>query len=131
MGARGPCFCLYNTSPQSVPAILGHTYTIRFKNSWKTADGRPLQPYEKKWYVTHRDATKPQVDKWKVLAPPSNSKGALSIEFEEPLDIVLAQESLHIENRAGAEITGMREISDDGSKAEFTPSILGFLGPID
>lgn len=104
-----------------MPLQVGHTYTIRFKNSWKTADGRSLQPYGKKWYVTHRDATKPQVDKWKVLAPPSNSKGALSIEFEEPLDFVLAQESLHIENRAGIDIPGIWEISDDGSKAEFTP----------
>ena len=105
-----------------IPLKKGNTYTLTFSNTWKTASGKSLQEgYTKKWYVTERDDTKPQVAKWNVHAPVLNSKDPLSVQFEEPLDYVLAHESLHIENKEGVAIAGNWHISDSGIQAEFTP----------
>ncbi len=107
---------------RGLPIKKGNAYTITVDKKWKTATGKELtETYQKQWRVTAPDTLKPDVEKWKVDAPSSNSVTAMSIHFNEPLDHVLAQESIGINGSNGKPMPGAWDLNKWGTTLHFTP----------
>lgn len=108
---------------EGLPLATGNDYTLVFSDTWKTASGQSLHGgYSKKWHVTERDETKPDVENWTITPPSSGSTFALSIKFEEPLDYILARESLKILNDRGETLSGKWEVTSSAKSVRFTPT---------
>jgi hypothetical protein len=92
---------------KGLPILAGREYTLHISKEWKTALGLPLKKdYTKKLVVTARDSNKPNPDNWEILPPAAGEKGHLQIIFEEPMDAILAKETLIIKDDDGQLVPG-------------------------
>lgn len=90
-----------------MPILEGREYTLHISKEWKKALGLPLKKdYTKKLVVTARDSNKPNPDNWEILPPAAGEKGQLQIIFEEPMDAIMARETLIIKDDDGQILAG-------------------------
>lgn len=105
------------------PLSTGNDYILVISDTWKTTDGQTLkQGYRKTWHVTERDETKPDVENWNIIPPNPDSRSPLTIQFKEPVDFVLAKESLTIQNDNGEALSGQWEVSSLATSVRFIPT---------
>lgn len=82
---------------KGLPIEAGKEYLVQVGTDFKDADGISLATgYSKKIYVAARDAKKPTVEGWELSIPKEGTNEALRIDFKEPLDAILAKESIAI-----------------------------------
>ncbi len=90
-----------------IPIKEGHSYAVRIKSDWESAQGISLgKMVEKKIVVGSRDAQMPSESDWKLTIPTINSKEALGIAFGEPLDAMLFEKNIHIEDTNNQMVEG-------------------------
>ena len=89
------------------PLTKGNTYKLVLTNQWRAADGEPLKEiYSRQFFVRERDGSSPVPERWKVTTPSSGSSDSLRIEFDEGLDFLLLQESIHVVDERAADVSG-------------------------
>ena len=82
---------------KGLPIQKGNTYSIRFSNNWRSAEGVELKKsYTKTIEVTEKDKRMPTLTDWKFSLPRVLSRSKLSISFPEAMDAVLLSESVRI-----------------------------------
>lgn len=92
---------------KGLPILKGNTYTLSISDAWRSAKGQKLSgPYIKKWVVTKRDDQKPDVSIWKIRVPKVNTIDPLHLEFGEPMDAILAMETIGISDLSGNAVPG-------------------------
>ncbi len=104
------------------PLIKGKSYRLIVPPSWNDAQGLPLiEGYEKAFYVDERDDELPVPQNWKLIIPKVNSMDPLLIDFHEPLDYSLLQESFVIINSDSTKMEGEFELMTNEKLLKFSP----------
>lgn len=105
---------------KGLPIISGHTYKITISSDWKDSNGVALQsPYIKQFNVAQRDSKQPAVSDWSINALPDQ----LEINFNEPMDAVLAKEVFRIKNDKNEILEGRLELTNNEQSLVFKPKI--------
>jgi hypothetical protein len=101
----------------------GKKFALVIDRDWKDAGGNPLkQPFEKRFAVGAPDRTAPDPSQWKIAAPSAGSKGALTVNFAEPMDHALALRMISVHNATGAVVKGAATLEDQDRQWHFTPA---------
>jgi hypothetical protein len=109
---------------KGIPIEAGNQYELIVERHFSGGTyGADLgKSYTKRFYVSQRDRQRSNVNQWKLTIPKSNSKEGLGIEFDEFLDVILANESIAIVDENKQEISGDFLTSKKGSNTLFVPS---------
>jgi len=75
------------------------------------------------FFVNTRDSISPDEKTWVIKAPGAGSKEQLQIDFHEPLDHVLAENTISFLDKNGNGVKGMLRVNDRGTIAYFSPDI--------
>lgn len=114
---------------KGLPILKGREYTLHISRDWKTAQRVPLKKdYTKKLVVTARDNKRPNPENWEILTPTAGKKGELQIIFKEPMDAVLAMETLTIKDAYGQLVSGDFELGDHEKSILFKPANIWNIG---
>jgi len=104
------------------PLKQGERYTLQVNKSWQSKNGVLLAKNYSKTFVTiNRDEESPDPLTWKVVAPPSNEKQSLEIQFPQPLDYSLVKECVTILNSNGDVVAGEMAVSAEERILRFMP----------
>lgn len=107
------------------PLAKGKQYTLGISGQWKSAGGLPLkQSYQKNFYVGDRDSIIPQPKRWELQLPAAKTRQALGVQFNEPLDHFLLQETIQIVDTNGKPVVGNSKVVSRETGFEFTPDKL-------
>ena len=108
---------------ESGPALnAGKRYTLAIDQSWRDSRGQPLQAvFRKSFTVAPPDRDPPDTARWRITAPARQSRDALVVEFDEPLDAALAARLLTVHTGAGRIVSGRVQLSDEERRWEFVP----------
>lgn len=108
---------------KGLPLVSGKKYSIIVKEGWKAANGLALgKRHTKELYVQKRDGQKPRMEDWKLTIKENDSDKSLRIEFGEPLDTFLAQETILVYDSDGSKIEGLFNFKNTEMILEFTPT---------
>jgi len=103
---------------RGMPIEKAKQYAIRIDSSWKDAKGQTLdKSYQKTFIVIDRDISIPDTNDWNIT---SNSKTVV-IEFNESIDIVLAEDAIIIKNTLNQIVLGDYSFENNGRTLRFTP----------
>ena len=103
---------------RGLPILKDNTYRLTIDSNWPDAEGNKLNTlYEKVINVVKRDADKPNISDWEVLA----TLDVLTIHFNEPLDGVLASKAFHIKNSLNESVSGDFELINKEQTLLFHP----------
>ncbi len=106
---------------KGLPLREGKTYTVAIDSSWKSNRGTPLkQAYTQRFYVHQRDDQKPVPEEWRIRQKNDASK-SLEIDFGEPMDAFLAQETIRFYDRNAQRIDGRVTLFANQSRLRFVP----------
>ncbi|MEA1786383.1 Ig-like domain-containing protein [Arenibacter sp. GZD96] len=107
---------------RGMPLENQHAYTLRIDAQWQSAKGMTLkQDYVKHFWVTLRDTEKPQLSNWRLVTPNNASLEPLHIHFNEPLDALLATETIHIMHRGQQAVLGSFQLMPHQKGVLFYP----------
>lgn len=107
------------------PLTQGKQYTLVISSEWKSAGGLPLkQSYQKNFNVGAWDSIISQPERWKLQLPAAKTNQAVCIQFNEPLDYFLLQETIRIVDANGKPIVGNIKVINKETGFEFTPDKL-------
>ncbi|GAB2974954.1 hypothetical protein GCM10027049_06770 [Mucilaginibacter puniceus] len=104
------------------PLKKADKYRLVVSSKWKDSRGLNLQEYSKEFVAGAWDDQQPDINKWGINLPSSDTKNPLVIKLNEPLDHYLLQESIVILNSKGAVVNGAVRISDNDTVWSFTPT---------
>jgi hypothetical protein len=106
------------------PALeIDKSYTLRISRDWKDAKGAPLKAgFEKSFKVVGADREPPNPLRWKITAPKSKTRDALTVAFDEPLDHALAQRVLRVADSKGAPVQGAVKLDSLDRTWTFVPN---------
>lgn len=105
------------------PLLDGQQYTLVIDRGWRDSYGDSLaQPYEFAFVTAGRDETSPDPASWKLDIPRIDSRDALTIHFPEPLDYMLARNSIRIFSETGTEIKGESSLDERQTTFRFLPA---------
>lgn len=100
---------------------VGQQYDLIISKRWKDASGLSLiNDHVKKIKVAAADRDSPNINKWKIISPKSQTREKLYIEFDESMDFILANEVFNI-MLDGKSIDGQVVVSSDGREWSFIP----------
>lgn len=106
------------------PLAKGKQYTLSISGQWKSAGGLPLkQSYQKNFYVGDRDSIVPQPERWKLQLPAAKTRQALGVQFNEPLDYFLLQETIQVADAKGKPVAGTIRIVNKETGVLFIPEM--------
>ena len=106
---------------KGLPIEAGKKYELTVSTNLKDADGIPLtKSYYKTLYVVGRDTQSPNIKDWEIHEAKAGTEEALTIDFNEPLDAVLATESFQIDTR-GEPIQGTFKLNHEEQQLVFYP----------
>lgn len=77
--------------------------------------------YRKIFIVGPLDTVSPTPETWSISSPSAKSKDRLRIQFGEPLDAVLAQESFLVTDSSGRVLPGNSVLLDKENELNFVP----------
>lgn len=81
---------------KGLPIVKGHEYEIKINALFRDANGSNLdKDYLKTFTVIEADKNKPSIDNWNVITSIATNHD-IKIEFNEPLDAILLQETIKI-----------------------------------
>lgn len=99
----------------------GDTITLVVKPDWRDARGLPLKSEFRRRYTVGAAVERPLTTAaWRIAAPLSGTRDALTITFPEPLDHGLLQRALGI-SRSGAAVAGDLRIEPGETRWMFVP----------
>lgn len=108
---------------KGLPIREGKEYEITIAAHLKDAQGVALaQKVSKTIYVTARDAARIHIEHWKLSTPQAASTEALYIDFNEPLDAILAVETVSLYTAQGNLIPGAFKLSHEDTQLIFRPT---------
>jgi hypothetical protein len=106
------------------PLHPNEKYTLHVDSDWQSKEGQSLsKSYWKSFVTKGRDDESPDIHAWQIISPPSETKVALEIHLEEPLDYYLLKETLTVQNSKREVVPGSIEVSSDERILKFVPSI--------
>lgn len=80
----------------------GRRYSLTVDTAWRDAAGQPLRErFEKKFQAGPADRTPPETTRWKLHAPAAGGRGALVVDFDEPMDHALTLRLLAVVKTGG------------------------------
>jgi hypothetical protein len=105
------------------PLVEGRSYALVVDAEWRDALGNPLRAaFRKDFTVTESDYTQPNPHQWTLTQPGAESRDALSVTFEQPVDHALAERMIVVLDDAGQLVSGDIVAATDGRSWSFTPS---------
>ncbi len=97
--------------------------TLLISDAWRAASGQKLgADFKRTFRVTKADHEQPDPSRWKVHPPKTATRDPLRLEFPEPLDWALLQNSISITTEARKRIAGAIEVADGGREWRFIPA---------
>ncbi|HEX6170379.1 MAG TPA: Ig-like domain-containing protein, partial [Chitinophagaceae bacterium] len=106
------------------PLNKGSHYQLVIDKEWQDAEGILLKEnFTRNFFTGPHDSVSPDVELWTISAPRSETREQLKINFNEPLDHVLAESTILVTNANGNEVKGKPRVSDDGTILYFVPDI--------
>ena len=104
------------------PIKKGERYTLAISANWKDVQGLNLsKSFTKQFLVGSRDSLSPGPNKWTLDLPSAGTNQPLTINFGEPLDYFLLQETIQIVDVNGKRIATHLQIGNKERKLEFIP----------
>ena len=104
------------------PLIKGSHYQLLIDKDWQDAEGILLkETLAKNFFASFRDSLSPDEKKWTINIPKAGTKEQLTINFNEPLDHVLAERTISVADANGNEVKGNLKVSDLGDIVYFSP----------
>jgi hypothetical protein len=96
----------------------GKSYSLTIDAAWRDAAGKPLRAsFEKKFRAGPADRTPPDPQRWKIHAPASGTRDAVTVDFEEPIDQALAMRLIDLPDVDGTDVMENQE-----RRYKFTPA---------
>ena len=84
------------------PLREGSRYSLVIDREWPDGDRNPLRErFSKSFGVTASDRTMPDRRQWRVIAPATGTTDPLRVQFDEPLDRAMLEDSLLVRDVAG------------------------------
>ncbi|WP_343486190.1 hypothetical protein [Allomuricauda sp. d1] len=112
---------LIPNTEKGLPLKENHNYELVINKDWKSSQGTSLlQSHSKHFYVAARDVQKPNAENWMITVPQKNTVSPLKIDFQEPLDAILAQESIAI-YKGDTIVEGVLSLTEKEKMMEFRP----------
>ncbi|HEX6847660.1 MAG TPA: Ig-like domain-containing protein [Chitinophagaceae bacterium] len=106
------------------PLEKGSYYQLAISKTWQDAEGILLkQNFAKRFFTGPRDNISPDQDRWTIDVPASETKEQLKINFNEPLDHVLAESSIFITDVNNNGLKGKIRVNDEATILYFLPDI--------
>ena len=106
------------------PLEKGSHYQLAVSKNWQDVEGILLkQNFTRKFFTGPRDSISPNEDLWSIEVPEPGTKEQLKINFNEPLDHVLAESTILITDANNTEVKGTLRINDEGTFLYFLPHI--------
>ena len=101
----------------------GGKYTLVVTKGWRDAAGQPLAEDFKKAY-TAGEPVETAIDHkaWNIVVPPPGTNGPLVVEFDRPLDRALAERTITVASRGGAELAGEVTLGKNERSWRFEPA---------
>ena len=112
------------------PLQKGSHYTLVVSQQWKDVQGLSLQnSFQRELFVRKRDDSLPEPQSWQLQLPISSTSNPLQINFQEPLDYFLLEETISIWDEKNMAVPGTMRIKDNEWSVEFIPSQPWKAGP--
>jgi len=106
----------------------GNDYSLIISKEWKNQKGMALvHDYVKRFEVIEADREYPKIKNWDIDIPKSHSNQPLNINFNEPLDYILAGEVIDIIGERKW-MTGQINVFPDGRQWSFIPDEMWLPG---
>jgi hypothetical protein len=104
------------------PALIeNREYTLVIDAAWRDASDAPLvEEFRKEIRVGPADRTPPEVKDWRLSAPWSRTRDALTVIFPEPMDWALAQRLLAVVGPEGP-VRGTIAVESNETRWRFVP----------
>ena len=100
----------------------GRRYSLVIDGKWKDANGKPVgDDVTKQFLAIDEDRVQPNPSKWKVVAPKSDSKQALTVTFVGSLDWSMLFRSISVFDSESKEVAGSISVSEHESVWTFVP----------
>ncbi len=102
----------------------GRSYTFVVDSAWLDALGRPLEEsFRKEFTVAAPDDTQPDVQRWRLAAPPAGSSEPLVVDFDEPLDRAMLERVLSVVDAGEQTLAGEVQVSNLERRWSFQPEV--------
>lgn len=107
---------------KGIPIVQNREYKVVISSDWKDYSGVPLgEEYHKILKVGARDSNSPIITNWNIQTPQAGTKKPLIIQFNEPMDAILATEVIEVFNTDKNAVNGTFSIENDEKTLLFTP----------
>ena len=104
------------------PLVAGRTYTLLVRKEWLDAERQPLaHGFRKSFRAGPFDSVQPNPENWQIKPPAVETRAPLEIELDEPLDRSLLLHCLKVTDKAGKEITGKTQTTQNEAVWQFLP----------
>ena len=104
------------------PLDTGKYYTLAISSTWQNTSGLSLAtPYRRTFKIAARDSVAPGPGRWKLTLPYEETNQPLIIDFGEPLDYFLLQETINIIDNQGKLVKGLTRTSGKEMRISFHP----------
>jgi hypothetical protein len=101
----------------------GAHYEILVKPGWRNEFGDSITTaFSKKFVTVSRDMISPDINTWKIQAPPAGTKQPLTIGFKEPMDYMVIKNSIFVTDENYNVIEGDVEVTDNERLWHFVPN---------
>lgn len=105
------------------PLRQGRSYRLLISSDWRDGRGLPLvEGFEKRFDVRAPDRSSPRPSDWRVVAPRSGSRDAVTLNFSEALDHGLLMRVLSVRDARKMPLEGIAETEADETIWRWTPS---------
>lgn len=104
------------------PLTKGVQYTLVILPGWSSKDGLQLESARMiSLHAGGRDDQSPNAEKWQLQTPKAGSRDVLDIQFDEPLDFLLAGECIRVMDATNAPVPGTYGLNNDVTRLAFWP----------
>jgi hypothetical protein len=105
------------------PLVAGHRYVLVIDGEWRDGRGAPLVAgYRRDFVAIPADRSRPDPTRWRVTPPQAGTRGALTVNFGESLDHVLASELIAVVDRSGHPVRGTGRVMARETGWRFEPA---------
>lgn len=86
----------------------------------RAAAGGMLETHESTFRVVAEDRSSPDPERWRIASPAHGTREPLEVQFDEPLDLALAQRMLTVQ-RGVVPVAGVPSVEDGARSWSFVP----------
>ena len=105
------------------PIIEGKRYTLKIDREWRDAQGGPMaQGFTREFRGGPVDRTSPAPSSWRLIAPESDGRSALTVEFPKAMDFALMQRMVEVQDANGRRVAGSVSTGKHERQWIFVPS---------